>query len=126
MHVLDASDIVDGVDPNAAAEWLSVNVADQVSFVSRRIDSVERVEQFDVQHGWVLAPHGNGPRVRFGHGVDFLPGIINDHTPQDTVGVERQKSWPVFLVIAFGYEKSGPVVGRLGQSPVANAVVGRY
>ena len=80
-------------------------------------------EQFDIQDGWILAPHGDRPRVRFGHFVDMLPRIIDDHAAEDAVGVERQERRSVFVIFAFRDQERRPVVGWLGKPPITNTVV---
>ncbi len=44
MDVLDAADVVDGVDPDAAAERLALDVADQMALVARGVDAVVGIE----------------------------------------------------------------------------------
>ena len=76
MDVLDPADVVDGVHADAAPQRLALDVADQVALVMRGVDAVVGIEHLDVEHGRVLAPHGDGPGIGLGLFVDVLLGIV--------------------------------------------------
>ena len=63
MHVLDPSDVVDRVDQHAAPQRLAVDIADQVPLVAGGVDAVVGIEQLHVEHGRVLAAHGDRPGI---------------------------------------------------------------
>ena len=124
VDVFDPSDVVDGVDQDAAPQRLAVDVADQVPLVPRGVDAVEGIEQLHLQHGRVLAAHGDGPGIGLRDVVLILLRIVEDHALERAVGVQRDEGGSVLAAGALGDQKGGAVVGGFGLAAVADAVVG--
>ncbi len=100
-------------------------VTNQVAFVLGCVNAVVGIQQFDIEHGRVLAPHGDGPRIGSRDLVFRLIRIIEYDTGQRAVGVQRQERRSLLLATRFGDQERGAVVGGLGQTPIADSVVGR-
>ncbi len=124
MDVLDAADVVDRVNKHAAAERLALHVADQVPLVVRGVDPAVGIEHLHGEHCRVLAAHGDRIGISDRHVVRLLLRVVEHHALERAVGVERDEGRPVFASPALGDQERRTVVGRLGKSPVAEAVVG--
>ena len=124
MDVLDAADVVDRVNKDAAAERLALDVADQMALVVRSVDPRVGIEQFHVEHRRILASHGDGIGIRAGHIVRLLLRVVEHDALERAVGVERDEGRPGLAAGSLGDQEGRAVVGRLWQSPVTEAVVG--
>ena len=126
VDVFDAADVVDRVDEHPPPQRLALDVADQVTLVVRSVDPRVRIEQFHVEHRRILAAHGDRIRVRARHVVAFLFGIVEHHALERAIRGERDEGRSVLAARTLGDQEGRAVVGGLGQSPVAQAVVGGH
>ena len=126
VHVLDPADVVDLIDEDPAAQRLAADVADQVADAGARVDPLVGVEQLDVEHGRVVAAHGDGVGIRGrGHGFRVGVGVGEDHAAERAVGVEREECGGVLLAPVGGDEERRAEVTGPGQPRVADPVVRR-
>jgi hypothetical protein len=77
VHVLDPANIINGIDPDTAAQRLSADVSYVVPFIAAGVDALIRIEQLQIEGRGILAPHRNGPRIGNGISIDNLLGIVD-------------------------------------------------
>ncbi len=121
VHILDPADVVNVVHVDPAAQGLALHIADQMTFVVRRIDAVVGIQQLDGQDSWILSTHRYGPGIGLRNIVDLLIGIIKDHAFEGAVMAQGDEGGSLLLPAVLCNEKSGSVVGRLGRSYIPHA-----
>ena len=106
---------IDHVHEHAPPQGLALHVADQVPLVVAGVDAVVGVEQFDREHGGVLAAHRNRPGIGLRLLGRVLLGIIDHHALQRAVGVQGNECRPVLFPAVLGDEEGRAVIRRLGR-----------
>jgi hypothetical protein len=116
MDILDAANVIDGVNPDTTAKRLASDVPYVMALILAGIDALKRIEQLDIEDCWILSAHGDGPRIWDRLLVGLLFRIVDGQAANRAVGIKREKWLAVLVSPTCIYKKRGSVFAQLRPS----------